>query len=69
MQLTAIEVRGCGQHRYQTEPLVQQRHCLRELHLVIQFGEANDVTAAAAAVTVKQILAGIHEKTGLVVLV
>jgi hypothetical protein len=36
---------------------------------VIQFGEADDITAASAAVTVEEVLMGIHEKTGLVVIV
>jgi hypothetical protein len=46
---------------------MQQRYGLRELHLVIQFGEANYVTAAATAIAVEQALVGIHQKAGLVI--
>jgi hypothetical protein len=43
-------------------PLLQQRQSLWELHLVIEFGKANHITAATAAVTVEQALAGIHQE-------
>ena len=46
---------------------MQQRHGLRELHLVIEFGKANHVTAAATAVAVEQALAGIHQEARLVI--
>ena len=35
--------------------------------MVIEFGEANHVAAAAAAVAVEQILVGVNQKAGLVV--
>jgi len=43
---------------------MQERYGLRELHLVVQFGEANYVTAAAAAIAEEQVLAGIYHKAG-----
>lgn len=57
------------QQRRQAAPLVEQRQRLWEVHLVIQFGEANHVAAATAAVTVEQVLVGIHQKTGLMIFV
>ena len=44
-----------------------KRQRLRELHLVIEFGKANHVTAAATAVAVEQALAGIHQKARFVI--
>src|SRR5712691_2024960 len=46
---------------------MQQHQSLRELHLVIEFGKANHVTAATTAVAVEQTLAGIHQETGFVI--
>jgi hypothetical protein len=46
---------------------MQQRQSLRELHLVIEFGKANHVTAATTAVAVEQALAGIHQETWFVI--
>jgi hypothetical protein len=34
---------------------------------MIKFGKANHVTAATAAVTVEEALAGIHQEAGLVI--
>jgi hypothetical protein len=42
--------------------LAQQRHGLRELHPVIEFSETHHVAAAATAVTVEEVLVGIHEE-------
>ena len=67
VQLHAIETRGFVQQRWQAAPLTQQRQSLRELHLVIEFGKANHVAAAATAVAVEQALAGIHQEAGLVI--
>ena len=55
------------QQRLYTAPLAQQRHGLRELHLVIEFGEANHVTAAATAIAVEEILVGIHQEAWFVI--
>ena len=55
------------QQRRHAAPLAQQGHGLRESHLVIQFSEANHVTAAAAAIAVEKTLVGIHEEAGLVI--
>jgi hypothetical protein len=65
VQLHAIETCSFVQQRWQAAPLVQQSQGLRELHLVVEFGETNDVTTAAAAVTIEQILVGVNEKAGL----
>src|SRR6266478_1490083 len=46
---------------------MQQRQSLRELHLVIEFGKANHVTAATTAVAVEQALARIHQEAGFVI--
>src|SRR5260221_265379 len=46
---------------------MQQRKSLRELHLVIEFGKANHVTAATTAVAVEQALARIHQEAGFVI--
>jgi hypothetical protein len=40
---------------------------LRKLYLVIEFGKANHVAAAAAAVAVEQAFEGVHQKAELVV--
>jgi hypothetical protein len=40
---------------------------LRELHLVIEFREANYVTAAATAVTVEEVFVGIHQEAWVVI--
>ena len=40
---------------------------LRELHLVIEFGKANHVAAAATAVAVEQVFVGVHQKARLVI--
>ena len=50
-------------------PLAEQDQRLRELHLVIQFGEANYVTAAAAAITVEQVVERVHQKAGFMIFV
>jgi hypothetical protein len=39
---------------------MEQRQRSWKLHLVIQFGKADHVTAATAAITVEQALAGVH---------
>ena len=44
-----------------------ERQSLRELHLVIEFGKANHVTAATTAIAVEQALAGIHEEAWFVI--
>lgn len=46
---------------------MQQRHSLREFHLVIEFGETNHVAAATTAVAIEQVFVGVNEKAGLVV--
>jgi hypothetical protein len=43
--------------------------CLRELHLVVEFGEANDVPAAVAAITVEQVLERIDQKAWFMIFV
>jgi hypothetical protein len=62
VQLHAIEFCDFVQQRRQPAPLVEQCQRLWELHLVIQFGETNHVTAATAAVTVEQAVMRIHQK-------
>src|SRR6266446_10214123 len=46
---------------------MQQRQSLRELHLVIEFGKANHVTAATTAIAIEQALAGIHQEAWFVI--
>src|SRR5262244_1352732 len=46
---------------------VQQRHGLRELHLVIELRKPNHVSTAATAVAVEEIFVGIHQETWLVI--
>ena len=53
-----IEASGFVQQTRHATPLAQQSQSLRELHLVIEFGKANHIAAAAAAVTVEKILTG-----------
>jgi hypothetical protein len=53
--------------RLGTAPLAQQRHGLRELHLVIELGEANHVPAAATAVAVEQVFVGVHQEAWFVI--
>ena len=55
------------QQRLGTAPLAQQRQGLRELHLVIEFGEANHVPAAATAVAVEKVFVGIHQEAWFVI--
>jgi len=50
-----------------TTPLVQQDQGLRELHLVIEFGEANHISAAATAVAEEKVFVGIHQETWFVI--
>jgi hypothetical protein len=47
--------------------LTQQLQGLQELHLVIKLGKANHIAAAATAVAVKQVLAGIHQEAWLMI--
>src|ERR1017187_1030151 len=55
------------QQRLGAAPLAQQRQGLRELHLVIDLGEANHVTAAATAVAVEKVFVGIHQEAWFVI--
>jgi hypothetical protein len=55
VQLNAVETCGFMQQRLHTAPLAQPRHGLRELHLVIEFGESDHVPAAATAVAVEEV--------------
>ena len=67
VELSAIETYGFLQHRLHAAPLAQQHHGLRELHLVIEFREANHVTAAATAVAVEEVFVGVHQEAWLVI--
>jgi hypothetical protein len=69
VQLKAIKLDGGVEQRRYTAPLSQQRQGLRESHLVVQFNEANHVTAAATAIAVEQALVGIDQKAWLVIAV
>ena len=40
---------------------------LRKLHLVLQFGETNHITATAAAIAVEQAFVGIYQEAGLAI--
>src|ERR1019366_7869740 len=51
------------QQGLRTAPLAQPRHGLGELHMVIEFREADHVPAATTAVAVEEILVGIHQET------
>jgi hypothetical protein len=42
--------------------LTQQLQGLGELQLMIEFGKANHIAAAATAIAVEKILAGIHQE-------
>src|SRR5260370_37933961 len=55
------------QQRLRTAPLPQQHQGLRELHLMIEFREANDVSAAAAAIAVEEVFVGIYQEAWFVV--
>ena len=46
---------------------MQNGQSLREFHLMIELNKTDDVAPTAAAVAIKQTLAGIQEKAGLVV--
>ena len=67
VELSAIETYGFLQHRPYAAPLAQQLHSLRELHLVVEFGEANHVTAAATAITVEEAFVVIHQEAWVVI--
>src|ERR1700730_9955909 len=67
VELNAIKTSGFVQQRPRTTPLAQQRHGLRELHLVIKFREANYITAAAPAIAVEKIVIGIHQEAWFVI--
>ena len=67
LQLHAVETGGFVQQRSHTTPLAQQTQSLREPHLVIEFGEANHIAAAATAVAVEEIFVGIHQETRFVI--
>jgi hypothetical protein len=47
--------------------LVQQRQGLRELHLVMEFGEANHISTAAAAIAEEKLFVGVHQEAWFVV--
>lgn len=49
-------------------PLAEQCHCLRESHLVINLGKANDVSATSTAVAVEQAFAGVDHEAGTMIL-
>ena len=67
MQLDTIELSG-GEHcRSHAIAAVQQSQSLRECRLMIQFGEANDITTAAASVTVEQALVVVQQKARFVI--
>jgi hypothetical protein len=59
LQLNAVKINDRIQQRHQPARLPQQRQGLREVHVVIEFGEANHITAAAAAIAIEQALVGI----------
>jgi hypothetical protein len=42
--------------------LAQQRQSLRELHLVIEFDEANHISTAAAAIAEEKLFVGVHQE-------
>ena len=70
----AVEVRKAGvsgfvEQRSHATPLAQQTQSLRELHVAIDLGEANHIAAAATAVTVEEILTGVHYEARLAILV
>src|ERR1035438_8514773 len=55
------------QQRRRAAPFPQERYGLGKLHLMIEFGEADDVAAATAAVAVEEILLRVHQQAGFVV--
>ena len=62
VQLQAIETLDFLQQRCHATPLVQQRQCLRELHLAIEFDKTDYITTATAAIAVEQALTGIDKE-------
>jgi hypothetical protein len=62
VQLNAIKVCRFSPYGCQSAPLMQQRKCLREVHLAIEFHKADQVTAAATAIAVEQVFDGIQQK-------
>ena len=48
-------------------PLLEQCQRFWKSHLVVEFGEANHITAATTAVAVEKVPAGIHQKAGLMI--
>src|SRR4051794_28055792 len=48
-------------------PLTEQRQGMRKLDLVIEFGKANHITAAATAVAVEQAFVRIHHEAWLAI--
>src|SRR5262249_39927673 len=49
-------------------PMEQQSQGLRELHAIIEFREADNIAAAAAAVAVEKLAARVDQETGFVIL-
>jgi hypothetical protein len=66
MELHLVEARHILQQRSTLAGAAEQRHRFAESHVVVEFDEANNIAAAAAAIAVEQVLDRIHQETGLV---
>jgi hypothetical protein len=67
VQLHAIQTRGLVQQRRQATPLLEHRQRSWKVHLVIEFGKANQVATATAAVAVEQAPVGVHQEAWFVI--
>jgi hypothetical protein len=67
VSLHAIETRDFVQQGCSTTPLVQQCQGLRKSRLMVELRKTDHIAAAATAVAVEQILAGIHQEAGLAI--
>jgi hypothetical protein len=69
LPLQPVEILSGPKQRGDTAPLTQQRQGFSERHLVVKLNETNHVAAAAATVTIEQVLVGIYQETGLMIAV
>src|SRR5215813_15288641 len=65
----AVETCYFLQQRLGAAPLAQQRQSLREFHLVVEFGEANHISTAAAAIAEEKVFVWVYQEAWFVVLV
>jgi hypothetical protein len=67
MELDLIEVRRIFEQQSTSAGSAEQRHGFSESHVVVELDEADEIAAASAAIAIKQVLDGVHQKAGLAV--